>query len=142
MAPVTLAPDQAGTAMPPVGGAVLVDEVGGQVRVTTEAIEQHAESVRGFDFEQLPMFEGYRFPAAAISFGGTLEFDIAKASDRALIDALRLGRRVVVRVFIEDDLRVAVDAEVTARSFAFKGKDATPTTTAKLSIDGRRDEEE
>ena len=122
-------------------GTLTVEDIDGdgQVRVSTEAIEQGALDL------QLPLFEGHRFPVASIAFGGSLDFDIKDASDRALVEALKLGRRVIVRVFLHDDesgTRVAVDGQVTARSFAFKGKDSIPTTTAKVTIDGRRDEEE
>lgn len=127
---------------------VVLEDVdgGGQVRVSTDAIEQVAAAARGLDAEQLPLFEGHRFPAASIAFGGTLDFDIKQESDRALIEALKLGRKVIVRVYIGEGTdhpqRVALDAEVTGRSFAFKGKDGIPTTTAKVTVDYRRPEEE
>lgn len=130
------------------GGTINVEDVDehGQVRVSTEAIEQVAAAARGLDVEQLPLFENYRVPAASITFGGSLDFDISKPSDLALIQALKWGKRVIVRLYVDEDgdapQRVALDAEVTARSFAFKGKDGIPTTTAKVTVDYRRAEEE
>ena len=121
----------------------------GQVRVTTDAIERVASSVVGLPYDQLPLFEGHRFPAATITFGGGLDFAIKDDDPRELIHALNLGRRVVVRLSIGEELDspteprvIALDAEVVGRSFAFKGADAIPTTTAKVQINGRRHEPE
>lgn len=131
-----------GTAtMPPVtADPTEHEEDDGQVRVSTDALEQIAAAARALH-EQLPLFEGARFPAGVIAFGGSLEYPLSTEDNRALHEALRLGRRVVVRLSIgeDDDARtIALDAEVTARSFAFKGADGIPTTTSKVQINGRR----
>ena len=144
MAPVTLS-DEEVSAIADTAAPTTAEDDDGQMRVSTEAIEQVAAAARGLDFEQLPLFEGHRFPAAVISFAGSFDFAIAKEDDRELMEALRLGRRVVVRVSIGEELdspteprTIALDAEVVGRSFAFKGADGIPTTTSKVQINGRR----
>lgn len=127
------------------GTTVILEGPDGQVRTSTEAIETLAAAA-GKAHEQLPLFERKRVQAAEIGFSGSLaEIDLFDDLDRELIDALPWGARARLCLTVETprgDRDIYLDAEVGGRSFSFKGKDRTPTTTVKVVVNGRRFDEE
>ncbi len=117
------------------GAIEALDPDTGEIRVSTPAIERGAE--------QIPLFEGKRFPQAEIGFGGKVALNLRAESDRALLERMKLGARVSVCVTVGEGREardIYLDAEITARAFGLRGTDNIPTTTAKVTVDARKDE--
>jgi hypothetical protein len=68
---------------------------------------------------QLPLFEGWRVEEGAITFAGAVSFGLATAEDRALIEALSLGKKVTLRLEV-GGREVVFDGRVGQRVFGLR----------------------